>query len=173
MQPSRVPAAGGVDPRAFRKVVGRFATGVTVVTTVVDGADHAMTVNSFTSVSLDPVLVLFCAEKASRFHGAVLLSGTWGVSVLADDSADVSAWFASRGRPLRGQLAGFRYERGQATGAALFSDALATLECRTTAVHDAGDHSIVLGEVLAAAVPRRDARPLLYYEGRYRSLPGD
>src|SRR3954452_11520966 len=88
-----------VDTLEYRRVVGRFATGVTIVTTVADGMHHAMTVNSFTSVSLDPVLVLFCAEKISRFHDAVLQAGTWGVSVLGVEHEGLSRWFATRGRP--------------------------------------------------------------------------
>ncbi|MFC7592752.1 flavin reductase [Nonomuraea antimicrobica] len=67
-----------MDPGTYRKVVGRFATGVAIVTTRVGDVDHAMTINSFTSVSLEPLLVLFCAEKVSRFHDAVLEAGTWG-----------------------------------------------------------------------------------------------
>ena len=165
-----MPEFPGVDPLEFRRVVGRFATGVTVVSTVFDGTDHAMTVSSFTSVSLDPVLVLFCVEKTARFHRAVLSSGLWAVSVLAEDAADASAWFASRGRPVADQLAGFRYLRGTQTGAAVLAEAIAALECRTRALHDGGDHTIVLGDVLDVTAPRPDAGPLVYYDGSYRSL---
>ena len=165
-----MPEFPGVDPLEFRRVVGRFATGVTVVSTVFDAIDHAMTVSSFTSVSLDPVLVLFCVEKTARFHPAVLGSGLWAVSVLADDAADASAWFASRGRPVADQLAGFRYLRGTQTGAAVLAEAIAALECRTRALHDGGDHTIVLGDVLDVTAPRPDAGPLVYYDGSYRSL---
>src|SRR5512144_220419 len=172
MHASPVPEPAGVDPQEFRRVVGRFATGVTVVSTVVDATDHAMTVSSFTSVSLDPVLVLFCVEKTARFHRAVLASGLWAVSVLAADAVDASAWFASRGRPIAGQLAGFRHRRGAHTGAAVLADAVAALECRTRAVHDGGDHTIVLADVLDVTVPCPDAQPLVYYDGGYRSLSG-
>ncbi|MER7501933.1 flavin reductase family protein [Nonomuraea pusilla] len=157
-----------VDSRTYRKVVGRFATGVAVVTTRVGDVDHAMTVNSFTSVSLDPLLVLFCAEKVARFHAAVLEAGVWGVSVLPASMEDASRFFAHRGRPLDGQLARWRHHRG-ASGVALFDGALATLECSTTDVHDGGDHSIVVGTVTALAAPSDDA-PLLYYDGGYGTL---
>ncbi|MGW4791381.1 flavin reductase family protein [Nonomuraea sp. NPDC004297] len=157
-----------VDPGTYRKVVGRFATGVAIVTTRLDGVDHAMTINSFTSVSLDPLLVLFCAEKVARFHDAVLEAGVWGVSVLPASMEDASRFFAHRGRPLNGQLARWPHRHGE-SGVALFDGAAATVECATTAVHDGGDHSIVVGAVTALGTPSDD-KPLLYHEGRYKSL---
>jgi flavin reductase (DIM6/NTAB) family NADH-FMN oxidoreductase RutF len=160
----------GVDPDLFRRVVSRFATGVAIVTAVVDGDDHAMTVNAFSSVSLDPLLVMFCPEKVARFHGFVLDAGEWAVSVLGEEMRDASQWFATRGRMLDGQLQGWDHVRGPVTGAAIFKNAVAALECRTHAVHEAGDHSIVVGEVLALDVPSPDADPLVFYEGRYRLL---
>ena len=163
----------GVDPADFRSAASRFATGVTVVSARLDGIDHAMTVTSFTSVSLDPVLVLFCAEKVARFHDAVLASGTWAVSVLDVNAEKASRWLATRGRPLEGQLDAFRHHPGPLTGAPVLDDALAVMECRTTAVHDGGDHSIVVGEVLAVGEPRPGAAPLLYYGSRYRRLRED
>ena len=162
-----------LDPLEYRRVVGRFATGVTVITTVLpDGEAHAMTCNSFTSVSLDPVLVLFCAEKIARFHDAVLASGVWAVSVLDSRSAAVSSRFAHRGRELQGQFDGLPHTRGPVTGAALIDDALAVLECRTVSTTDAGDHTVVIGEVLDLGTPHPAGEPLLYYEGRYRVLGG-
>jgi len=76
----------GVPISDFRRVAGRFSTGIAVVTASVDGIGHAMTVTAFTSVSLDPLLVLFCAEKIARFHDAVIEAGTWAVSVLDEES---------------------------------------------------------------------------------------
>ncbi|WP_233510199.1 flavin reductase family protein [Actinomadura craniellae] len=160
----------GPDPLEFRRVAGRFATGVVVVTTTLDGVDHAMTVNAFTSVSLDPLLVLFCVERTARFHDVVLATGQWAVSVLGEEDREASDWFATRGRPLEGQLDGRPVARGEKTGLPLFAGAVAALECRSWAVHDGGDHSIVVGEVLSLGVPDPAARPLLYYEGRYRGL---
>ena len=160
-----------IDALSYRRVVGRFATGVTVVTTRLDGEDHAMTCNSFTSVSLDPLLVLFCAEKIARFHDAVLTAGTWAVSVLAVDQEAVSRRFASRGRPLEGQFDGVATTAGRATGCVLLDGSAATLECRTVSVLDGGDHTVVLGEVVGLALPDEDVAPLLYFEGRYRTLP--
>ena len=88
----------------FRRAAGLFATGIAVVTTVVDGVDHAMTANSFTSVSLDPLLVLVCVERDTRFHDALLASGRWAVSVLDVSARDTAVWLATKGRPLEGQL---------------------------------------------------------------------
>ena len=138
------------DGAAFRRAAGQFASGIVVVTT---RGGHAMTVSAFTSVSLDPPLVLFCAEKIARFHDAVLAEGSWAVSILAEDDEKTARWLATRGRPLDGQLDGVAHHPGPATGAPLLDDALAVLECRTTAVHDAGDHSIVVGQVEAVAGP--------------------
>lgn len=161
--------ARSIDRHTYRKVVGRFATGVAIVTTSHDGIDYAMTVNSFTSVSLEPLLVLFCAEKQGRFHDAVLASGTWGVSVLPASMEDASRFFSHRGRPVDGQLRRWPHHRG-ASGVALFDAALATLECHTDAVHDGGDHTIVVGEVTALGTPA-DADPLVYHDGAYRAFP--
>ncbi len=132
-----------------------------------------MTVSAFTSVSLEPLLVLFCAEKIARFHDAVLAAGSWAVSVLDEDSEKISRWLATRGRPLGGQLDGVPYHPGPQTGAPVLDGALSALECRTTAVHDGGDHSIVVGEVVGVTVSRPDGRPLLHYSGQYRRISDD
>ena len=89
-----------VDPQAFRAVVSRFTTGVTVLTARHGGIDHAMTANAFTSVSLDPVLVLVCVEQEARFSEAILAAGEWGVSILDASARSASTWLAERGRPL-------------------------------------------------------------------------
>jgi flavin reductase (DIM6/NTAB) family NADH-FMN oxidoreductase RutF len=182
-----------VDQASFRRAAGQFASGIVVVTTP---GGHAMTVSAFASVSLDPPLVLFCAEKIARFHDAVLAEGSWAVSILAEDDEKTARWLALRGRPLDGQLDGVAHHPGPATGAPLLDDALAVLECRTTAVHDAGDHSIVVGQVEAVAAPDNPAAapddpvaapdspaagpretadpaprgPLVHYSGAYRRL---
>ncbi len=93
-----------VDPAAFRRAAGQFPTGIVVASTSLDGNGHAMTVSAFTSVSLEPLLVLFCAEKIARFHDAVLAAGFWAVSVLDEESEKAARWLATRGRPLHGQL---------------------------------------------------------------------
>jgi flavin reductase (DIM6/NTAB) family NADH-FMN oxidoreductase RutF len=164
------PGTRGVEQADFRRVAGRFGSGIVVVTTSLGGVGHAMTVTAFASVSLEPPLVLFCAEKIARFHDAVLATGTWAVSVLGEDSEKAARWLATRGRPLAGQLDAFRHHAGALTGAPILDDALAAMECRTTAVHDGGDHSIVVGEVISVSQLRQDGGPLLHYAGRYWRL---
>lgn len=163
------PPPPPVDAAAFRRAVGHFAAGVTVVTTVVGHTDHAMTASAFTSVSLEPLLVLVCVDKDARFRDAVLESGTWGVSILSSADRRAAEWFAMKGRPLIGQLDRFPHRRG-ATGAALLEGANAWLECRTHAVYDGGDHDIVVGAVLSAVEGERDVDPLIYHRGRYVRL---
>ena len=167
-----------VDHALFRLAAGQFASGIVVVTT---RGGHAMTVSAFTSVSLDPPLVLFCAEKIARFHDAVLAEGSWAVSILAEDDEKTARWLATRGRPLDGQLDGLAHHPGPATGAPVLDGALAVLECQTQAVHDGGDHSIIVGRVTAVAGPDDPAGPdgptgppstgpLVHYSGAYRRL---
>lgn len=158
-----------VDRAAFRGALSRFASGVTVVTTVLDGVDHAMTASAFTSVSLDPPQVLVCSHRTSRFHAAVLQSGVWAVSILSDGGRTASAWFAHRGRALAGQFDGVPHHRSS-LGLPLLDDSLAWLECRTIAAHDGADHTILIGEVTWAAVHEGDDDPLLYYRAHYGTI---
>lgn len=169
LAPVHAAQPGGVDPWEFRRVVGRFATGVTVVTTVADGEPHGMTANSLTSVSLDPVLVLICVDRTARLLPALDVSGTWAVSVLPAGMDGVSRRFARRAEPGVDQFVGVPVRPGPVTGAPVVEGALAVLECRTWATYDGGDHAIVLGEVLGLEAPA-DGDPLLHFEGRYRGL---
>ena len=161
-----------VDQGSFLQATSQLADGIIVVTT---SAGHAMTVSAFMSVSLEPPLVLFCAEKIARFHDAVLAAGSWAVSILAEDAERTARWLATRGRPLDRQLDGVAHRPGPVTGAPLLDGALATLECRTAAVYDGGDHSIIVGQVAAVTgaqgPPSRG--PLMHYAGTYRRLQGD
>jgi flavin reductase (DIM6/NTAB) family NADH-FMN oxidoreductase RutF len=162
-----------VDGADFRRVAGRFASGIMVVSAHLDGVDHAMTVTAFASVSLDPQRVLFCAEKIARFHDAVLAAGVWALSVLPEEGEKTARWLATRGRPLDGQLAGIAHHPGPRTRAPILDDALGAMECRTTAAYDGGDHTIVVGEVIGVSEPQPGGRPLIHYAGRYRTLAGD
>lgn len=159
-----------LDPAAFRQAMGRVVHGVSVVTTRADGHDHAMTANTVTSVSLDPLLVLVCVETESRFHDAVIAHGMWGISVLAADQRALSEWFATRGRPLHGQLDRAPFRRGEHTGVALLEGAMTRLEVRTTSTHPAGDHVIVVGEVLSLDLPDAVGPALVHYRGGYGSI---
>ncbi len=162
MTPARVAA--------FRRAAGQFPTGIVVVAASLGGTAHAMTVSAFTSVSLEPLLVLFCAEKIARFHDAVAQAGCWAVSILDEESEKTARWLATRGRPLDGQLDAIAHYPGPVTGAPVLGAAVAAIECRTTAVHEGGDHSIVVGEVLGVVERDGQAGPLVYHSGRYRRL---
>lgn len=159
-----------VAPQRFRRAVGRFATGVCIVSTTHEGIDHAMTANAFTSVSLEPPLVLVCVAHRARFHEAIVASSGWAVSILDVHGRPAADWLATPGRPLEGQLATIAFRRGPHTGAALVDAASAWLECRTHAVHEAGDHSIVIGRVLGVELADVAGQPLLYHRGGYRRL---
>lgn len=159
-----------VDPDHYRKAIGRLATGVCVVTTRAGDIDYAMTVNSVTSVSLEPVLMLVSVEREARFYDAVMDAGQWAVSILPASAKPVAGWLATRGRPLHGQLDRVPHHRGEATGLALVDDALAEFECETYSTHDAGDHTLIVGRVLAMSLGDNPADALMYYRGAYGSL---
>ncbi len=161
---------GAPNPVDFRSAMKRLPSGVTVLTTHRDGAEHAMTADSFVSVSLDPALALVCIERTSRFCEAVLATRVFGVSVLAGDQEELSRWFATRGRPLAGQLDRTPHSRGAHTGAALLDGALAHVECRVSEVHLAGDHVIVVAEVLAQSWVQEPSSALVHYLGRYGTI---
>jgi flavin reductase (DIM6/NTAB) family NADH-FMN oxidoreductase RutF len=165
-----VQSESTVDVAVYRRTVGRFPTGICIVTSRDAGIDHAMTVNSFSSVSLDPLLALICVEVEARFHDAVLAAGVWGVSVLDGGGRPIADWLASRGRPLHGQLDRAPHHPGPATGVALLDAATATLECRTQAVYPGGDHSIIVGEVVSASVSEDAESALVYHRGTYKRI---
>lgn len=155
------------DPAVFRRVLGTFATGVVVLATCDgEGTPHGMAVNSFTSVSLDPPLVAFCAARSSTTWPHLRRVGAFTVSVLADGHEHLARTFAAR------EVDRFAHLHWASTpdGQPALADALAVLECRTEVVHDAGDHELVVARVLAVALADPDARPLLFFRGRYASL---
>jgi len=165
----------GVDPTALRRTMARFAAGVTLVTTVHEGLAHALTATAVTSVSLEPPLVLVCVSRASRFHPAVLASGTWAVSILPADAEPLARRFSHRGRDLLTQFEGVAYEPAPHSGAPVLSGALAWLDCQTWAAYDGGDHTIVVGQVVATGVEADGEeslarRPLTYYRSTYQTL---
>lgn len=160
-----------IRQRAFRDAMALFPTGVTLVTVRgPDGEDQAITANSVTSVSLDPLLLLVCVEHASRLHDVVLAAGRFGVSMLGVGGEPISRKLARRGHDTDGALAGVPHHRGPHTGALLLDDALATFECVTTAAHPGGDHTVLIAEVLAVEMPRPEAEPLVWHRARYTAL---
>ena len=154
----------------FRKAMGCFATGVTVITVDYEGEVHGMTANAFTSVSLDPLLVLVCVDHKARTHAHLHAKKRFGVNVLAEDQRAISEYYAraganARARGGRGGCALRSYghrERRCCTGR------LAYLECRLHTVQDAGDHTIFIAEVEDVVV--REGEPLLYFRGGYREI---
>lgn len=154
-----------LDASSFRSVLGRFASGIVVVTVRdPDGKDHGMTVSAFTSVSLEPPLVLVCVDRAATMHDALYAAERFAINLLSDQQEALSRRFAESRDD---RFDGVGYTR-DLTGAALLDDALAHLECTTWARYDGGDHTIIVGRVDHAAA--RDARPLLYYRGGYAQL---
>jgi flavin reductase (DIM6/NTAB) family NADH-FMN oxidoreductase RutF len=161
-----------VESRVLRGVLGRFATGITVLT--VGGATpHGMTANAFTSVSLDPPLVLVCVGREAVMHESILGARGFAVSVLHGDQETVARYFADRRRP-RGaaQFAAFGWVPGPVTGAPLLVGGLAWVECALEDSHRGGDHSIFVGRVLGTA--RSDEHDaLLFFGGGYHRLVCD
>jgi 4-nitrophenol 2-monooxygenase / 4-nitrocatechol 4-monooxygenase, reductase component len=152
----------------FRDLIGRFASGITVVTTLMDGAPYGTTASAMTSVSLTPPMLLVCMNRQSLTGQAIARSGHFAVNVLAEDQGFLADLFARKGS----SFADLRVTPG-VRGAPLLVDALATFECRVTDTVQAGTHSVLIG-----AVDRADGRPgmpLAYFLGRQSrlSVPAD
>jgi flavin reductase (DIM6/NTAB) family NADH-FMN oxidoreductase RutF len=155
-----------IDPDSFRSVLGRFASGITVITSIdAEGRDVGMTASAFSSVSLHPPLVQVCVDRTASMFDALLAAERFGVNVLAAEQEALSRRFASVDSSHR--FDGIGYTRGE-SGVVLLDEALAHLECRMASRLEAGDHMIFIGEVERASA--RDARPLLYYRGGYAQL---
>lgn len=160
-----------VDRQLFKSALRRWASGVAIVTTRAGERVAGMTVSSFSAVSLDPPLVLFCADRRALTGPVIAEAGVFAVNVLAADQFELSSRFALSGNePLR--FEGLAYRSGP-TGSPWLPGILAVLDCRVVAVHAAGDHVIYVGEVEAAEFDA-DREPLTYYDAAYRRLaPAD
>jgi flavin reductase (DIM6/NTAB) family NADH-FMN oxidoreductase RutF len=159
--------ASAVDQTTFRSVLGRFATGVTVVTTRdAHGACFGITVSSCVALSLSPPLLLICIDQRAAIHPVLLTARHFAVNVLGDEQEAISRRFAAH---LADRFAGVGFTRG-VTQVPLLHGALAHIECALTDCHPGGDHSIFVGEVIAASA--NHGRPLLYYRGGYVQLDG-
>jgi flavin reductase (DIM6/NTAB) family NADH-FMN oxidoreductase RutF len=159
----------GVTQAEFRRAMGSFATGVTVITVDYEGDVHGMTANAFTSVSLDPLLVLVCVDHRARTHTHLHARKRFGVNVLAESQQVISEYYA---RPTQThesaeKEAGARFDRTK-HGTPVLHGALAYLECRLHSAQDAGDHTIFIAEVEDVVV--RDGDPLLYFRAAYRQI---
>ncbi|PYC71647.1 flavin reductase [Micromonospora arborensis] len=151
-----------LDELELRRVLGRFVTGVTVVTADVVGVPLGLTANSFTSVSMKPPLVLFCVHSSSRAKAGLQQAGGFAINILGADQEHISRQFARAGE---NRFADVPFRPGR-TGAPILVGAVAYLECRTKAEFEGGDHLIVLGEVLEFGI-LRDTEPLAFLGGRY------
>lgn len=153
-----------LDSRLFRQACGQFATGVTVVAVQVGDTVHGMTANSFTSVSLDPPLVLVCIDLRNQTHALIEKVRAFSISVLHEDQEAISNWFAGR----RDQPVQYTFH-SPGTQTPVLEGAIAWIDCTLHAAYDGGDHTIYVGRVQALACI--GGRPLLFYGGRYTRLP--
>ena len=155
-----------VSADSFRDALRRWPSGVTIVTTRAGDRIHGMTVSAFASVSLDPPLVLVCADKTSDTHGVIAEGGVFAVHILAAGQEALSNRFASKKDEHR-RFEGVDWRPG-VTGAPILPGVVAAIDCRVVSAHDAGDHVIYVG--LVEAVETRAAEPLVYHAGNYRPL---
>jgi flavin reductase (DIM6/NTAB) family NADH-FMN oxidoreductase RutF len=154
-----------VSKQEFRTALGHFASAVTVVTTrCADDRLAGITVTAFSSLSLEPPLTLICIDKRAFLHGHLQQGGCFAVNVLAQSQEALSRRFAHTDPD---QFGGVGYTRG-IDGTPLLDDVLAVIECRIVALHDGGDHTIVVGQVEATRVT--DGKPLMYYRGGYGQM---
>lgn len=152
----------------FRSALSRFASGVTIVTTTdSEGFAHGITVSAFSSVSLDPPLILVCIQKTAGSHAAFLEGGSFVVHFLGEGQDELSNLFASKSHE---KFEGVSHHEGP-NGVLVLDDALAVLECTVEAAHDAGDHTIFVGLVEKTSI--KEGKPLIYWNGGYRKLNSD
>jgi flavin reductase len=166
---AQATAVAGFSAKEFRQTLGGFATGVTVITTRGEAHDFGMTATAFSSVSLDPPLVLVCVITGSTGADLIPRNGVFAANILSNRQEAISNYFASRDRP-RGRDAFAEIPHHEvATGAPVIDDVAAFLDCRLVETHEAGDHLIFIGEVVALGVDP-DVEPLLFHGGRYRAV---
>jgi len=161
-----------VTREQFREAMGSFATGVTVITVAEAGGEvHGMTANAFTSVSLDPLLVLVCVDHRARTRAQLQEKKRFGINVLSAGQRAISEFYArSTEAHQHAEDAGAHFDR-TAHGTPVLQGALAFLECRLQSEHEAGDHTIFLAQVENAVI--RKGEPLLYFRGEYRAVGDD
>jgi flavin reductase (DIM6/NTAB) family NADH-FMN oxidoreductase RutF len=169
---------GAVDPAAFKAALSRFAAGVTVITACQESEDEGgprdavgMTATAFMSVSLEPPLVLVSLRQQARMREVLASRPLWAVSLLAESQRHVAGRFAIPGRVSdRLMFADIPHRYAPATGVPVIGGALAVVECRTHTMVEAGDHTLVIGEVLSVDLPSPSGLPLVHFRGRYRRL---
>ncbi|MCZ2401743.1 flavin reductase [Paenarthrobacter sp. Z7-10] len=167
----RDPVQAAVD--SYRQLSADAASGVGVVSTILHGRDYAATVSAFLSVSYDPPTMMVSLYAESRIAEAVSEAGVWTLSLLASRHRGVANWLASPGTGLEGLLSPVPYRRGHATGAAVVDGALGYFELKTSAIHPAATHLLIVGDVLAMgteAVPADAMDPLIHFGSAYHRL---
>jgi flavin reductase (DIM6/NTAB) family NADH-FMN oxidoreductase RutF len=157
-----------ITDEQFRRTMGQWASGVTVITTLHPGGIHGMTASSFCSVSLHPPLILVCVDHRNRTHAYLEESRVFCVHILAEGQEELSQRCAGRLGDAGKELQGVPYHAG-VTGAPILDGCLAWADCRILHTHDGGDHTIFVGQIEATGEDET-ARPLLYWRGRYRRL---
>ena len=168
-QPTTSEYRSGHDPRTLRDALGCFATGVTVVTCLTEeGTPFGLTVNSFTSVSLEPPLLLVCLHKMAAAAAALVEAEHFAINVLQSEQQPASMRFSTRDEDRFGTTP---WSCGEA-GAPILAESLGVFECKRFAVYDGGDHHILVGEVVKASF-EAGLDPLLYFRGSYRRLHFD
>ena len=161
------PAVAAIAPERFRRVMGHFVTGVTVVTTLDRGEPQGITVNALSSVSLDPPLIMLALDRRRFITPAVQLSGSYAVNVLSEDQQALSDCFAGAPvQPGRDAFCGASWKPGS-SGLPLIAGAIATIECTVVQTFQAGDHELFIGRVDAMANVEPHPMPLLYYRRQY------
>jgi 4-nitrophenol 2-monooxygenase / 4-nitrocatechol 4-monooxygenase, reductase component len=154
------------SPEDFRRLIGRFTTGVTVVTTLHRGVRYGTTASALSSVSLEPPTLLICMNRSSATGQAIAGSGHFAVNVLGEDQGAIARHFAQKGSDFNGHAT----EPGR-RGSPLLADALAIFECRVTDAVEAGTHTVMIGAVEDAH--GGDGMPLAYFSGQFSRLIGD
>lgn len=163
--------ADPADQRAYRDLLGGYVTGVVLVTALADGMPVGVAVNSFTSVSLDPPLVAFCAAHSSATWPGIRDTGAFAVSILREDQEPISRVFARRGADRFADPAARGTFDVAPSGIPVVRGSLGWLDCTIAALHDAGDHELVVARVTAMSRPGAGS-PLLYFRGGYARLDG-
>ena len=163
MSAERPPTPSAVDGARYRQVLGHFPTGVTVITAATDDGPVGLCVGSFTSVSLEPPLVAFCAGDSSTSYPRIEAAGHYCVNILAEDQEEIARVFAAKGDD---KFAGIGWRPSAATGAPVINDVLAWIDCEIDAIHEAGDHWIVLGRVLDLEIGH-EGGPLVFFRGGF------
>jgi flavin reductase (DIM6/NTAB) family NADH-FMN oxidoreductase RutF len=158
------------DPTLFRQVLGRFATGVTVITIHHDQVKHGMTANAFTSVSLNPPLILVSIDKRADMHRYIMEADAFCVNILSEHRRDWSDWWAGKAPKDQDQFIDIPHST-KATGSPVLDDCLGYIDCKVWARYDGGDHTLVVGEVQEASInPDSNLKPLLFFSSKYHKL---